>query len=45
MGSTVQIGELFAEGVHRLYPASYVTAGSHDTFELNVRTHGTSLPS
>ena len=35
-GSILQFAELLQEGVPRLDPASYVTTGSHDTFELMV---------
>ena len=42
VGSTLQFAELLQEGVPRLDPASYVTTGSHDTFELMVRAHGRS---
>ena len=41
-GSILQFAELLQEGVPRLDPASYVTTGSHDTFELMVRAHGRS---
>ena len=36
------IAELLQEGAPWLDPASYVTTGSHDTFELRVRAHGRS---
>ena len=37
--STLQFAELFREGIPRLHPASYVTIGSHDTFQLMARDH------
>ena len=42
MGSAQQFAERLQEGVPRLDSASYVTTGSHDTFELMVRAHGRS---
>ena len=42
VGSTLQFAELLAEGVPLLDPASYVTTGSHHTFELMLRAHGRS---
>ena len=39
MGSTLQLAELLQEGVTRLDPASYVTIGFHDTFQLMARDH------
>ena len=38
----LQFTELFEEHGPRLVPASYVTAGSHPTFDHMVRTHGRS---
>ena len=38
----LQFPELLEEDGPRLAPASYVTTGSHDTFEEMVRTHGSS---
>ena len=40
-----QFAELLEEDGPRLDPASYVTTGSHDTFEGMVRTRGSSPPS
>ena len=36
----MQFAELLEEDGPRLEPASYVTTGSHDTWEGMVRTHG-----
>ena len=44
-GSTLRFAELLQEGAPRLDPASYVTTGSHDTFELMVRAHARSSTS
>ena len=39
----LQFAELIEEnGTQLLQPASYVAIGSHETFELMVRTHGRS---
>ena len=39
----LRFDELIEEdGARLLHPASYVTTGSHATFELTVRTHGRS---
>ena len=37
--STLQFAELFREGIPRLHPASYVTIGSHHTFQLMARDY------
>ena len=42
MGGARQIAELLEEDAPLLVPASYVTTGSHHTFEHMVRTHGRS---
>ena len=42
MGGALQFAELLEEDGPRLVPASYVTTGSHHTFEHMVRTHGRS---
>ena len=41
----LQFAELLEEDGPLLYPASYVTTGSHDTFEEMARIHGSSLTS
>ena len=42
VAGALQFAELLEEDAPRLDPASYVTTGSHDTFEEMVRTHGSS---
>ena len=42
VGGALQIAELLEEDGPRLDPASYVTTGSHDTFEELVEAHGSS---
>ena len=42
VGGALQFAELLEEDGTRLVPASYVTTGSHHTFEHMVRTHGRS---
>ena len=42
VAGALQCAELLKEDGPRLDPASYATAGYHDTFEEMVRTHGSS---
>ena len=42
VAGALHFAELLEEDGSRLDPASYVTTGSHDTFEEMVRTHGSS---
>ena len=42
VGGDLQFADFLEEDAPRLVPASYVTTGSHHTFEHMVRTHGRS---